>query len=130
LTVTKLATVRRESADPGLNEPPIRDAVMSAGDALGQQFVATPSNTAQRTLSVPVPSTLSLAVIQIQGQEPATVELMRTATRSFFDQQAQNELMKLSTAAPFSFESMKKRYDYKPVQEEKRGSGEPTELPY
>jgi hypothetical protein len=130
LPVMKLASVRREVADPGLNEAPIREAVTGAADALGQQFVATADNAAQRTLSVPVPSTLSLVVIQIVGQEPATVETMRLQDKRQFDMVAQNELMKLQAAAPFSFESMKKRFDYKPVQEEKKSSGEPVELPY
>jgi hypothetical protein len=128
LPVMKLAGVQRERAEGPLNAEPVREAVMGAADALGQLFKATPENVVQRTLSVPIPSQLSLGVIQIQGQEPATVELMRTTNKTFFDRAAGDELMSVSTEGPFSFDVLKRRYNYKLVsaEETKSASGEPS----
>jgi hypothetical protein len=131
LPIVRLAQVQREHAEGALDAAPIRDAVMAAAEALGQQFQASADNVTQRTLCVPVPATLSLAVIQIQGQQPVTVEKMRTASKGDFDGLAQSELFKLQTAPPFGFEAMKQRFDFKPMQEEgrsKSASG-PLDMP-
>jgi hypothetical protein len=128
LPVTKLVAVGHDRAEGMLNAPAVRDAVMSAAEALGQQFKATPENVVQRTLTVPVPTVLSLAVIQIQGQAPVTVEDLRKLTKGYFDRAAAEELTNLSADGPFTFEAMKKRYAYKAVtsDETKSASGEPS----
>ena len=89
----------------------------------------------QRTLTVPIPTVLSLAVIQIEGQSPVTVEDLRMSTKGYFDRAAAEELASLSTEGPFTFEAMKKRYNYKAVTSDETKSGKepsaprPLELP-
>jgi hypothetical protein len=120
----KLAAVRRDAGTGMLDAAPVREAVMAAAEMLGQQFKPSPDDAVQRTLSVAIPSQLALAVVQIQGQVPVSVEDLRTFGKGDFDRVVQGELMKVQQSAPFSFAAMKQRYDYKAVaNEEGKGGG-------
>jgi hypothetical protein len=135
LPVQKFLNVRRDQADRPLDSKEARDAIMGVADALGPQFAAAPSNADQRTLSVAIPSELSVAIVQILGQTPVTLEQLHTVTKPFFDNLAQGDLMKVATSSPFSFASMKERYGYKALTGDEGKSGKarpvsgPTELP-
>jgi hypothetical protein len=123
LQVMKLASVRRDVGQGVLDAAPVREAVMSAADALGQQFKATPEDAVDRTLAIAIPSQLSVAVVQIEGQVPVSVEDLRTFGKADFERVSQSELMKAQQSAPFSFAAMKQRYDYKVVANEEGKNG-------
>jgi hypothetical protein len=116
LPVYKFATVTRSFATAELNAKEVRDAVIAKAQALGLKLVATPENLPERTLTVPIPSALSVAVVQVLGNRPATQEIMRTMNRDTVTRFTNEELRQHNEKDPYSFEALSARYEYKPVK--------------
>jgi len=110
--------ISRSAAGAGegpLQSDAVRDAVMTAADRLGPLTAATPENAADRTVTVPVPSELSLCVVQILGQEPIALEDMRTFRSNAYGTLLRRELDEATgpDAEPaFGFERVKARAGY------------------
>jgi hypothetical protein len=115
LPVYKYSNLTRSMATAELNVKEVRDAVMAKAQTLGVKMVATAENLPDRTLTVPIPSTLSLAVVQILGGRPATQEVMRTLSRETLSRFTGEELREHNSKDPYSFEALSARYNYKAV---------------
>lgn len=118
LPVFRYATITRNSATGELNAKEVRDAVIAKAQAMGIKAVATPENLPERTMTVPVPSKLSMAVVQILGQRPTTQEIMRTVNRRTVDGFAMEELREQNADDPYSWKALQARYEFKAVKEE------------
>jgi hypothetical protein len=119
--VFRYATLNREFATGELNQKVVRDAVMDLGQSLGVKVVATPETKADRTLAVPVPSKLSVAIVEVLGHKPITLEDMRTLSRGVYARFGQQELSENAPPEdPFSFEAIQKRFDYKAAKDEEK----------
>ncbi len=99
-----------------LNEPAVRDRIMSVAEKLGPMFVATPENAGERTFAEPLPKLLSLAVIQIGRKSLVAKEdlLSQPVGRALqFVAFEQSELRdELGVSSPFSSEAVKSRLGY------------------
>ncbi len=112
--VFRYASVNRRFATGELNQEKVREAVMSRAEELGVRLVATPENLPERTMTVAVPGKLSLAVVQVLGHRPVTLEDMRSLGRSTYSGFLMQELREVAPDAdPFSFEAIQKRANYK-----------------
>ncbi len=126
LPVFRYANVNKGFATGELNQKEIREAVLKDARGMGPQMVPTPDNLPQRTITVPVPSKLSLGVVQVLGMRPITSEVLRQIGRREYDNFAQQELQGRNNEAaegwdapdPFSFEQMSRRYSYTAVRDE------------
>jgi|GEM_PF-465910 len=109
------ATVTEQSF-PKYNSQPLRDEILSQLNLVGLSVKPTPENIVLRTISVVLPAERSVAVIQITGWEPLSVERMRTATKSTATNLAAMELRESikdgEADNPFSYENLKLRLQY------------------
>lgn len=107
---------------PELNTQMLRDQLVDHVEAMGLSTRPSSENVAARTLSVPLPSTQSLAIIQITGWRPISIEFMRTADLSAAASVAAMELREVATKGddnadmeainPFSLTNMQSRMQF------------------
>lgn len=94
----------------------LRDAVIRQLDTFGQSIKPTPENVTGRTLAVPLPASRSLAIVQITGWQPLSIESMRLSSTSAAINLASAELRETITDRdvqnPFGFENLKSRLQY------------------
>jgi hypothetical protein len=117
LPVFRYANMTRQFAPGELNHEVVRDAAMTRAGELGVKLVATPENLADRTIVVPVPGKLSLAIVQVLGHRPVTLETARSFGRGTYNYFLQQELRENTEIDPFSFDALQKRANYKAAKE-------------
>lgn len=119
----------------GMGREPLRDAVLARANERGRLTAATDADRAGRTLTAQLPVTRSIAIAQIVGDAPVTIEAFRSIGSQMGEIMARNERSRIATAstgatsattrrggnadAPFSFESLSKRLKWKSVDEAK-----------
>ncbi len=132
-----ISKTRSPEQFPELDDQSLRDAVMSQVHALGADTKISTENAAIRTLAVPLPKTQSLAVMQITGHRPLSIETFRTIgdyeVSYLLDKELQTGGKEGATAKqvnPFSFAAVKQRAGYKATRGEGKSSEEePTDAP-
>ncbi len=119
LTVDKRVVVSKSQSDPAnpqYDTQEFRDALVAKIEALGQTTKPVPENLVLRSLAVPLPGKLGLAVVQITGFEPLSAEMMRTAGSQVADGAANREIRSLvqdkPELNPFEFKSLKTSMAY------------------
>lgn len=115
LAIDRRVVVSKQQGDqayPQYDTQELRDALESQVSLLGVTTKVSPENVAQRTLTVPLPTRQGLAVIQITGHEPLSIEVMRTASMVAANGMATRELraqLKDNVALnPFEYETLRK----------------------
>jgi hypothetical protein len=115
LTIDRRVVVSKQQGDqayPQYDTQELRDALEAQVNVLGVTTKVTPENLAQRTLTVPLPARQGLAVIQITGHEPLSVEVMRTASlaaaNGMMTREVRDQLKDQVALNPFEFETLKK----------------------
>lgn len=117
LEVVKDISISRDAArNNQLNEESVRESVVTAAELLGPLFVASPENSANRTLAEPLPKQLSLAVIQINRKELLAREDLLSRPSQYSRQLVGFELSEIRQAqnagGPFSTDALKARLNY------------------
>lgn len=115
------AVVQARSSQPipAINAEPFRDAVMAVFDGLDPLVEVEQAPLESRTISVPIPGTLTLAVGTVNAITPLTAEMYRNLADRLDYELRLRELQEfLSTGNPFSFEAMGRRLNLKIVGED------------
>jgi hypothetical protein len=119
LAVDRRVVVSKSQSDPAnpqYDTQEFRDALAAKIETLGQTTKPAPENLVLRSLSVPLPAKLGLAVVQITGFEPLSAEMMRTAGSQVADGAANREIRSLvqdkPELNPFEFKSLKESMAY------------------
>lgn len=113
------ATVGGQAADPTLDSPEVRDAVMALAGKLDPKVDATTLDPATRTLAVPSQKARGLVVAQVIRFRPMTAELFRTSA-SAIAEYASREYNAEGIVKAFSFERLSERHDFKEVEGTKK----------
>jgi hypothetical protein len=129
----------------GLGREPLRDSVLALANSRGRLVAATDADRAARTTVAELPATRSIAIAQIVGDSPVTLEDFRGYGAGIGQALARNERSKIAEASatatasaaanarsanansPFSFESLSKRLGYKPVSENEKEAKKESE---
>ncbi|QQS08347.1 MAG: hypothetical protein IPK69_10130 [Phycisphaerales bacterium] len=99
------------------------DASLSIMRLLDPRVASTDENQAQRTLVVPLPERLVVAVARLESLEPVTVEALRGSRGASWISGAigaEFESAIDKTSMPLDFETLSKRYDFSIVEREDR----------
>ncbi|HLP82767.1 MAG TPA: hypothetical protein VK157_00320 [Phycisphaerales bacterium] len=101
-----------------LTDPqPLRDAVTDAGGKLGL-VAASDANAATRAVAIAIPADRLIALAQVVGLDPLTVEDLRQVdarqAQGLAAQQLRDTIM--DGSSPFSFENTKKRLNWQPAE--------------
>lgn len=129
LEVQKLRQVfraRGDSRTPEFNDENLRDAVLARVAALDPAFIATPENADVRTMAVPVPTYLSLAVIQLAVQRQMAVENRYQWTASALHDLRQYEYAMAvpDPSGPFTEKNLAERLGFRLMENRGRDPGE------
>lgn len=122
----------------GVGREPLRDAVLARANERGRLTAATEADRPQRTLVAALPVTRAVAIAQIVGDAPLTLEDFRSIPVQAGEVLARNERSRLMPAStqptaqagnrrprganpnsPFSFESLSKRLGWVPADGQK-----------
>lgn len=112
---------------PEINAEPFRDAVMAVFESLDPLVDVEETPLDQRTVSVPIPSTLTLGVGMVNGITPLTAEAYRRmADRLDYELRLIELREALPSGNPFSFEAMSQRLNLEIIgaEDEAAGGGE------
>lgn len=115
-------SVQRSENYSEVSDPqPLRDAITAAGAKLGL-VPASDANLAIRAVAVPLPADRVIALAQVVGLSPVTVESMRRIDARTAQNLAARQLGITQDSSPFTLENMKTRLLWKPEgeDEEKR----------
>lgn len=101
-----------QGGDSTFNQPEYREAIIKAAKALDPLKPVIDFPAEQRTLAIPMPKPLTLAVVQLIGREPVSIERMRNEGDSFSMNYAARELPIKTMKEAFSFDALKNRMKY------------------
>ncbi len=99
------------------------DASLSIMRLLDPRVASTDDNQAQRTLVVPLPERLVVAVARLESLEPVTVEALRSSRGAAWISGAigaEFDSALKTTSAPLDFETLSKRHGFAIVEREDR----------
>jgi hypothetical protein len=126
------ASFSSERDDPRVDlvDPaPLREAILGVTTSLGALTPPTPANADARTVSAVLPRDRAIAIAQVTGSEPVTVETLRTLNRANGAAFAERELSEVEAdaAGPFSFEAVRARMKWqRRGKDDERTSDAPT----
>jgi hypothetical protein len=106
-----------EVSDP----QPLRDAIAAAGSQLGLA-AANDANLATRAVAVALPADRVIALSQVVGVSPVTVERMRRLDARLAQNLAASQLGLTRDSSPFTLANMKKRLQWTPEGDEQESS--------
>ncbi|MFY7895390.1 MAG: hypothetical protein ACOVP8_04090, partial [Phycisphaerales bacterium] len=106
-----------EVSDP----QPLRDAITAAGSQLGLA-AANDANLATRAVAVALPADRVIALSQVVGVSPVTVERMRRLDARLAQNLAASQLGLTRDSSPFTLANMKKRLQWTPEGDEQESS--------
>lgn len=126
-----IARVSEGGGDP-LRSKAVVDAVLQLAASIDPLTPVTEVNPVLRTIAIPLPEQLTIVVVQIQALRPVTSDDLHLITdndvRSLADRELQ--LVAKDAVRPYTFESMKKRLNYKPAfEEEQERKAAPADAP-
>ncbi len=99
---------------PAINAEPFRDAIMDVYESLDPLVEVEQTPREQRTVAVPIPGTLTLAVGTVNNITPLTAETYRSQADYLDFLLRRDELLEVvTTTNPFSFEAMSQRMNLK-----------------
>lgn len=98
-----------QGSDSTFNQPEYREAVMKAAKALDPLKPVIDFPADQRTLAIVMPKPLTVAIVQLIGRAPVSVERMRNEGDFFAGSYARKELPMKSVHDAFSFAALKDR---------------------
>ncbi|MBX3381395.1 MAG: hypothetical protein KF805_14970 [Phycisphaeraceae bacterium] len=101
-----------QGADSTFNQPEYREAVMKAAKALDPLKAVIDYPADQRTLAIVMPKPLSVAIVQLIGRAPVSVERMRNEGDFFARGYATKELPAKSAHDAFSYSALKDRMKF------------------
>ncbi len=111
------ATIRRRSADLGLNYEIVRNAVMDHVMHWDPLVELSDIPVGERTLVMPVPEARGLVAVQIEKRIPMTLEQFRMGLegQSSINRARLSEMAASITASAFSYEKMAERLQFERV---------------
>jgi len=101
-----------QGADSTFNQPEYREAVINAAKALDPLKPVIDYPAEQRTLAVVMKKPLTVAIVQLIGRAPVSVERMRNEGDSFAGRYSAKELPTQSMRDAFSFSALKDRMKF------------------
>lgn len=101
-----------QGADSTFNQPEYREAVMKAAKALDPLKPVTDYPADQRTIAVVMSKPLTVAIVQLIGRSPVSIERMRNEGDSFAGNYASRELPNKSVREAFGFAALKDRMKF------------------
>lgn len=126
VSVVKGARITRliiQPADPLVNAEPLLDGVVEAAMRLDPTVDPAQLDEAERVVALPAPVHLGLAVFRIDRIEPLTRERLRLFADRVVGQASAGEfsdaIASSGKANPFSFENLKKRFEFSTVREKR-----------
>ncbi|HEX8878289.1 MAG TPA: hypothetical protein VF777_16200 [Phycisphaerales bacterium] len=110
------------AGDPTFNVPAYRNAVLQAARTLDVNKMVVDQPADPRTISVVLDDSLSVAIVQLVGRAPLTVERMRSLGDSLATETASLDFQIDALRQAFSYAALKERYKFVDLS---RGSEEP-----
>ncbi|MBL8875703.1 MAG: hypothetical protein JNM86_07905 [Phycisphaerae bacterium] len=101
-----------QGSDSTFNQPEYRDAVIKAAKALDPLKPVIDYPADQRTIAVVMFKPLTVAIVQLIGRAPVSIERMRVEGDSFAGGYANKELPSRSVREAFSFSALKDRMKF------------------
>nr|HRJ50826.1 hypothetical protein [Phycisphaerales bacterium] len=119
-------------SDPRLKDEVMRAAVWSRAESIDPLRPITQISAEQRTFRVELPRHLALAVCQISGFEPLTIERYRQFGEQLARGEQVRELSKTinsNSAGPFSIPALTERLGFRMVRRDREDDSEPAGEP-
>ncbi len=113
-----------QGGDSTFNLPQYREAILKAARALDPSKAMTDYPPDQRTLAVVLDKPLTVAVVQMVGRSPVSVERMRNEGDYYAGNYSTRELPRKAVRDAYSFPALKERLKYVDLS---KGTEEPAE---
>lgn len=120
----EVSSERISAGDPTFDRPEYREAVLKAARALDINKMVIDQPAESRTLTVTMDQPLSVAVVQLVGRSPLTVERLRSLGDSLAATTAAKDFKVDTLREAFSYATLKERYKFVDLS---RGAAEETE---
>ncbi|MGH7244403.1 MAG: hypothetical protein ACREJD_13410 [Phycisphaerales bacterium] len=115
-----------QGADSTFNQPEYREAVIKAAKALDPLKPVIDYPAEQRILAIVMPKPLTVAIVELIGRAPVSIERMRNEGDSFANSYSTKELPTKSMRDAFSYSALKDRMKFVDLAKSSEDTEPPT----